>query len=339
MSVKKIKMAVTGALKTVMFHTGVFGIIRRVKPNSKAAILRYHAIVDQSENTYAHPTICLSEKQFEKHVRYFAQRYKIMSLDEIVEHLIEKKPLPANAVAFTFDDGYTDNLRATRILKKYGCSGTFYLTAACIDRQEPFWLSEVIYLVLKTNKKRIAISEAGQDLKLTLGKRDQRWSSVSKIVALIKGNNREVRESVRKQLREQTDDVSAANLNERVMLTWRQVKEMIADGMIMGGHTMTHLNLPNAGESDANLEITECKKLLEAKLGREIRHFSYPNSGPYEYYTQEVRDLVEASGYQSSTTSYYGFVEPGDDLFSLRRVRTVPSLVETVAGMELSKIF
>ena len=51
--------------------------------------------------------------------------------------------------------------------------------------------------------------------------------------------------------------------------------------MTIGGHTMTHLNLPNALADDAMNEIENCKALLQEKTGSSVQHFSYPNGGPY----------------------------------------------------------
>ena len=65
------------------------------------------------------------------------------------------------------------------------------------------------------------------------------------------------------------------------------------NGMTIGGHTMTHLNLPNADYKDAAYEIRECKKLIEKNTGKQVRHFSYPNGGNYDYYNNIVMDIVK----------------------------------------------
>lgn len=335
-------MRITRAIKAILFYTGVFAVIRKMKPNPCVAILRYHAIVDEKENDYANPSICLSKKDFERHVKYFSRKYTVLSLDTVILALRKQEPLPANSVVFTFDDGYADNFVAAQILKKYGATGTFYLTAACIDRREPFWLSEVIYYLLHTKKTSLILNATGDaniTFRLQNANKSQRWQMAAKLIGMIKSNNRSMREDIRRQIREQLDDVPFENAADSIMLDWEQVRQMCDDGMSIGGHTMTHLNLPNAGRQDAEAEILECKKLLEKKLNCEIIHFSYPNSGPYKYYTKEIRNLVEQSGYMSSATSFAGFAGRDCDLFALRRVRTVPSLIETVAGVELDRIF
>ncbi len=334
---RKLKMGISHLIKILLFQSGFFAVLRRLKPNPRLTILRYHAVVDPQENYYASPSICISRRDFERHVRYFTRRYHVISLDEAIEALQNHTPLPRNAVVFTFDDGYADNYFACEVLKKYQATGTFYLTAACVDRQEPFWLFEVTYLPLASQKKKLEIRVNGETQTFALTNTRQRWQVVRSLVRLIKSHDRDVREQVRKQVRQQLSTADYCQRAEKVMLTWHQVEEMLQAGMTIGAHTLTHLNLPNAHPDDARKEIRECKILLEQKLQTPIRHFSYPNSGPYKYYTREVRDMVEQSGYVSSVTSFAGFADHASDLFTLHRVRTVPSLAETVAEIELSK--
>ncbi len=338
MALRSFKMRLSHAIKVLFLYCGVFAIIRRLLPNPRVAILRYHAVVDPNQSDYASPLICISPRDFERHVRYFARHYRVLSLDRVINAFQNGRPLPRNSVVFTFDDGYADNLPAARILKKYHATGTFYLTAACIDRQEPFWLFEVTYLPLKTQKSVLEIDLGGQTERLPLENHRQRWQAVRQLVRFIKSHDRATREAIRKQVREQLAGADYQQRAETVMLNWNQVREMLEMGMTIGAHTLTHLNLPNADPEDARREIRDSKTLLEDRLGIPVRHFSYPNSGPYKYYTEAVRQMVEESGYDSAVTSYAGFASAKDDRFKLHRVRTVPSLAETVAEIEWSKL-
>lgn len=341
MSLRQLKMQVMHGMKSALFYGGAFSVLRKLKPNPDVSILRYHAVVAPHENDYANPTICISPRAFENHVRYFTRHFAVLSLNEVVAALQSGHPLPSNAVVFTFDDGYADNLEAARILHRYGASGTFYLTAACIDRQEPFWLSELIYTVLRTRKPAFMLEIDGviRETFILQGlTRKQRWVVIETLVGLIKSHNRTVRETIRRQLRNQLNDADFETAHDRIILNWKQVQEMIHLGMTIGGHTLTHLNLPNAEPADARMEIVECKSLLEARVGEEVLHFSYPNSGPYRYFTESIREMVQQAGYHSAATSSQGFVGTGADCFAMHRVRTVPSLVETVAGLELARL-
>lgn len=332
-----MKMFLSRLLKAAFFYLGIFHLIRMLFPNRRVAILRYHAVVDPQRNDYASPLICVSPQDFERHVSYFARRYRILSLDEVIDAIRAGRPLPRNAVVFTFDDGYADNLLAAEILQRHSASGTFYLTVNCIDRLEPFWLFEANYLLLNGRQTQLRLQLNGERLELSLADASQRHAAIRAVVKIIKSNNRQVRETVREQMRQQLADENYRQAADRVMLTWEEVRQMLSNGMIIGGHTMTHLNLPNADPPDARHEIAASRVALEEKLGLPIRHFSVPNSGPYPYYNDQVKQMVLESGYVSAVTSAHGFVDAKSDLFELRRIRTVPELYETVATIELGK--
>jgi len=324
-------------LKAALFYCGIFHLLRILFPHRRVAILRYHAVVDPPDNYYASPGIGVSKREFERHVRYFAKRYRVLSLDEVVDALRTGKSLPKNAVVFTFDDGYADNFHAAKILQRYRASGTIYLTVSCIDRAEPFWLFEANYLILKTKQPRLRLQALGKIIELDLSDTAKKNAAIREVVKIIKSNNRAVRETVRAQLRQQLADENYRAAADRVMLTWEQVREMMEMGMIMGGHTMTHLNLPNADPPEAREEIAACRTALEKKLGIPIRHFSVPNSGPYPYYNDQIKQMVADSGYYSSVTSAHGFADHRSDLLELKRIRTGPELYETIATIELGK--
>jgi len=332
-----MKYRINRLIKAILFYLGFFHLLRTFFPNRRVAILRYHAVVDPPTCNYASPGICISPQDFEKHVRYFARRYRILSLDEVINAICAGKQPPRNAVVFTFDDGYADNLLAAEILQRYNASGTFYLTVNCIDRVEPFWLFEANYLILQSKNSSLRLQVKGKQIELSLVDSIQRNLAIREVVKIIKSNNRAVREAVRAQMRQQLADENYRAAADRVMLTWEQVQQMLQNGMIIGGHTMTHLNLPNADPRDAQDEIISCRAALEKKLGIPIRHFSVPNSGPYPYYNDNVKQMVAESGYVSTVTSAHGFVDAKSDLLELRRIRTVPELSETIATIELSK--
>lgn len=326
-------------LKRILLKIGVYGFIRMVFPNRRVAILRYHAVVDRKNNFYTSPAIALSPGEFEEHVRYFARKYKVLSLDQVMDCLQQKKPLPKNSVVFTFDDGYLDNLEAARILKKYGTTGTFFITTEPIGRESRFWLSEVTCLVLKTSRSAFSILVDEKEIVFSLTNHSSRWKAIREIVRLIKSNNRCVRENIRRQLSEKLGEAKLMEEVENLVLTWEQVQQMLDMGMTFGSHTLTHLNLPNADPEDARAEVSVSKKVLEEKLGRKIRHFSYPNSGPYAYFDERVRRYVMEAQYDSSCTSNNGFVDYNSDHYALERVRTVPELEEVLHGMEWDRVF
>ena len=73
----------------------------------------------------------------------------------------------------------------------------------------------------------------------------------------------------------------------------------IANKHEIGGHTVNHIYLNTLGESEANNEISECRKILQNQLGKQIDAFCYPGGK----YSQRDIDLVKKAGFLFGRTT------------------------------------
>jgi len=87
-------------------------------------------------------------------------------------------------------------------------------------------------------------------------------------------------------------------------------------GMEIGAHTQTHAVLNQISDAQALQEITQCRHELTDVLGQDVKHFCYP----YGFYETRHADMVREAGYESATTTRRGKVQPGADLFELKRI-------------------
>jgi peptidoglycan/xylan/chitin deacetylase (PgdA/CDA1 family) len=319
-------------VKSVLFRSGFYSLFRRVAPSHQLGILRYHAVCALDAG-YADPGICVTPAAFAEHVAYFAANYSVLPLPDAADAIRRGLSLPRNALAITFDDGYEDNLAAAQVLARHGLSATFYITAGCLAGGEPFWPSELRSLLAGINGPELAVSAAGIDLRLPVATPAEKRAAVARLTKTFKGHPVPVREALRERLREQSANAGAAG----PMLNWDQVRQMHALGMVIGSHTMTHPNLPNAGLERARLEIVESKARLEAEIGAPVTMFSYPNGGAERYMTREVAALVREAGFAAATTSRNAFAGPSSDLFALERVQVSQELERLVFALEVER--
>ena len=109
---------------------------------------------------------------------------------------------------------------------------------------------------------------------------------------------------------------------ERPMLTWAQLRDIVAEGIECGGHSHTHVALDLLAPAAARDEIVRCKTLLEDQLGRPVDTFAYP----FGYFSLPVRRMVRAAGYSSACAILYGPSATTDDPFALARQIITPDL-------------
>jgi peptidoglycan/xylan/chitin deacetylase (PgdA/CDA1 family) len=277
-------------------------------------------------------TITVPMADFEEQIRYFSRNFTTISMNALVDCLRNKRPFPQNALVLTFDDGYADNYDAARILHKYGLTGLFYITAGCIESEEKFWIAEVRHLVGQTQHHQVCLSLPQETFTASLNTQEDRAAAMDRLTYLLKTVDVSCREELRARLRTQLDDV--APVPNDLMLTWGHLKDMVAMGMEIGAHTMTHANLPSAQPDEAWFEITESKSTLEKRLGTTVSHFAYPNGGSIQHYNDRVKAQVKKAGFLSATTSQSGIVSHKSDHFEIKRVRVTEKICEILWEIE-----
>jgi peptidoglycan/xylan/chitin deacetylase (PgdA/CDA1 family) len=106
-------------------------------------------------------------------------------------------------------------------------------------------------------------------------------------------------------------------LDHAPYMSWAQLQEMSAAGMDIQAHSLTHPHLRELAASDAMTEISESKKILEARLGKPVVAFAYP----YGEYNASIIDMLKRAGFATAVTLATGFSQRADELFTLHRIR------------------
>ena len=88
----------------------------------------------------------MAPDSFAAHVELVASRYDVVPLQAVLDrpHPSRRRP----RIAFTFDDGYADNLAAARVLAARGMAATYFLTAGKLESHREFWWDELERIVL-----------------------------------------------------------------------------------------------------------------------------------------------------------------------------------------------
>lgn len=111
-----------------------------------------------------------------------------------------------------------------------------------------------------------------------------------------------------------TDRFDNKNTTHREIL-----KDMLAQGMDIQSHTVTHRALTGLGQKDIDWELTESRRAIEELLGTKVNHVAYPGTA----HNQTVRDRTKAMGYVTGTIMDPRAAVPGDDLMKLPRIMMI----------------
>jgi peptidoglycan/xylan/chitin deacetylase (PgdA/CDA1 family) len=123
-----------------------------------------------------------------------------------------------------------------------------------------------------------------------------------------------------------TDFVVSGFVNRPRYMTAAQLQQMVANGMVIGSHTVHHVDLARMPLAAAGAEIDSSKAALEKLLGQPVLDFAYPYGGV----DAAIQQLVQQAGYRDAVSTIPGDVQSLNGRFAFRRVEIggAPALAE-----------
>ena len=101
----------------------------------------------------------------------------------------------------------------------------------------------------------------------------------------------------------------------RIMLSWRQIRELQRCGIDIGAHTCSHPDLVVLPTRKIEAEVSDSKAVIEDMLGANVRSFAYP----YGRYDQRSRDIA-AQHFVCACSDVLALARPNSDRYALERV-------------------
>lgn len=280
----------------------------------KILCLLYHKVNDVKDNIY---NLAVSPGEFEKHIRYLQQNYRILRFEEDWEDISE------DSVVITFDDGYADNfLYALPVLEKYKVPATVFVSSGNIGTDREFWWDEIgrILTIQESYPGRFHLQDHLYEYT---------WDTVTKY------QRRELAKTLRWLLRMEADDFRIKDWVEQLKIwagtasdTGRYAnlslsKEQLA-GMAdspyitIGAHTVRHLSLGALSDADQEYEIADSVNYLEKESGRKIEVFSYP-FGSGRDYNKKTLEICKKIGIKKAATTKEALWNKSDNLLEIPR--------------------
>lgn len=102
----------------------------------------------------------------------------------------------------------------------------------------------------------------------------------------------------------------------RGYVTWAQLREMVAAGMEIGSHSLTHPFVDLLDEAGLRREFGDSKAIIEERLGAAVRAASLPRG----WEAPHMESILAALGYRVFCTSRVGWWHPGDRPLLMPRV-------------------
>ncbi|MCS6860981.1 MAG: polysaccharide deacetylase family protein [Abditibacteriales bacterium] len=314
-----MKSLVKRVLCAALVRSGLLGpLARRARAKEgrgRAIVLYYHRVLPSDDATFQ-PLLQLdgapvTVEVFERQMHYVAQHHTVVNLDWLVAQFEAGKPLTDDYVAITFDDGYEDNyLYAAPILRRYNLPWTVYVATGYIGSDAVPWWDAVNESVLSCSEEQL--QEVAAWLQVSSPTRS---AVIKKLIRLEKELDAPQWERTRHELARRVNGAANNAAPRYRMMTWQQVQELSANGVDIGGHTVTHPLLTKIPWDEARREVAGAKRQIEEHTGREVTGFAYPLGD----FNADVQRIVAECGYRHACSTVQGTNALGADVYALKR--------------------
>lgn len=300
------------------------GLVKSIKQSIRKALAPRHAVILTYHSAVVNPASFPvwqhnSAAQLEEQFAWMARNCNCISLDQLVQELVEGK-LRSDSVAITFDDGYANNLSvALPLLERYRLPATFFIIAGQIGSERLLWTESLACLLDAAPEGNYSFGL----LQLTLTGPPQRASAYRLLV-------RHMRTVPAAERATELDRIASAiaipgfvaedsGLGRQLrMLTWNELRQLAASECVsIAAHTMSHPWLKDLPMEEARHEIVASRQLLEEKVGP-VDYFAYPFGGDNDFGSEHRKIAIDA-GFKGVFTAMAGCVTRGTDQFAVPR--------------------
>lgn len=251
-------------------------------------------------------------EQLERQLRTLARATEVIGPGELAAAMRAGR---GRRVLITFDDGYRDNYEvALPLLRRHHLTATFFLASGFLDSPRAPWWDEIAWMVRHAETGVRATAEGGVPRPIAGTSRLDTGAPRSDAAALIARYKTLPDEAEGERFLAQLADTLGsgrcpAQEAQRQWMTWEMARELLAAGMSVGGHTVTHPVLASLSPERQREEIEGGARRLREELGVAMRWFAYP-VGARDSFTSVTQQLLRECGVELAFSFYGGFATP-----------------------------
>jgi peptidoglycan/xylan/chitin deacetylase (PgdA/CDA1 family) len=281
-------------------------------------ILMYHRVADIPVDPWG---LAVHPLRFEEQIDVLTRARRVVHLHDLIKAEQGRSSRDKPLAAVTFDDGYHDVYsNARRILRRYDCPMTLFVTTGAIGTAREFWWDTICRIFLETEflPSNLSFEVAGETRHWPIppfDKKSGREEIVYEIWAELRPRPHDAQMRGVGKLGQWAGCSLVAREAHRAM-TKEEVRE-ISDGLVViGAHTVTHPTLPAHRYEDQYREIVESRRVCEELVDGPVNAFAYP----FGDHDDATVSAVRKAGFSWACTVNPGFIRPGTDPIRLPRL-------------------
>lgn len=277
----------------------------------------------------------LEANLFRQQLEFFKENFNVVRMEQVIEAVKGRTPLPENALLLTFDDGYIDNYTfAFPLLEEFGFQGSFFIPGKTFTTHQLLDVNKIHYILASADIKSL-VTDVKERMNYYRGREydypstEELWDQYaiderfdSKDIVFVK---RMLQTALPEKLRNQVSSdlfkkyvgVTEEQLAYELYMTSDQIRTMKRHGMFIGIHGYDHYWLGNLETEKMKEDVSKVLESLDEFIDRKEWVISYP----YGSFNDEVLKFIEENGCCVGLTSKVRVAEIGKD-----HVLTLPRL-------------
>jgi peptidoglycan/xylan/chitin deacetylase (PgdA/CDA1 family) len=283
------------------------GALERATPWRRGvlAVLTYHRVDDPTRRPDLLPgLLSATPAAFATQMTVLAERYRPVSMAEVLEALPDPRRLPPRAVLVTFDDAYVDFAEhAWPVLVSSSVPATLFVPTAFPGQPVArFWWDRLWDALRTTTLPEVPDPPYGR---LPLGDSKERAAAMRSLRDWLKGRPHGLAMSEVERLVGALSPDGEPDRGPSV-LGWHELRRLAGEGLTLAPHTRTHPLLDQVPTETAIEEITGSREDLEREVGPVPPVLAYPSGA----HGGEAVDAARWAGMVLAVTTERG----GNDL-------------------------
>ncbi|CAN5839829.1 polysaccharide deacetylase family protein [soil metagenome] len=308
------------AISRGLIGSGLLGLLERLARRPCLLVLCYHRIGDPEADPFYRPIFSATPENFRSQIQHLRDRFRVLRLDEVIEHVEIGRAIDEPCALITFDDGYRDNVdQAWPILSDLGVPATFFLPTAFLESPRLFWWDRVAFLIHQSTLETLSL-KLPRPMSFPLRSMD-RETVIFEVVHAILKEDRVKETTFLAHLEERTEvNGDESSFGRDLFMDFEAARKLSNSGMDIGSHSHTHPRLAQLDEESQRRELFESRAILERELGRQVEAIAYPFGGT-DAFDSRTKQLSHSAGYRVGFAFLGGVNRPGRiDPMALKRI-------------------
>ncbi|MEP7311032.1 MAG: polysaccharide deacetylase family protein [Pseudomonadota bacterium] len=287
----------------VLAPTGALQLYRKVLQGTrnKLLVIGHHRVMplpDEASHQGDVELVSATPAEFAWQVDYLSRHFEPVTCRDVIAALRGVSSLPRNAVAITFDDGFSDLYEhAMPILERARVPATVFIPTDYIDSGEPLWFDLIAYILMNADARSIAVPFVDNGLPDSNNHLSRR-EAVQSTLKWLKTCPDAERVAFIAHTKAAFPEIVAAGIEVLGRaLNWDEMRDMAARGIEFGAHSASHPCLTRISGEALQQELTPPRQALEKHLGIAVESLAYPFGGRNAF-SPAVTTAARAAGYR-----------------------------------------